>query len=584
MDESVYGGLRSFASYIGLIFFLTSTCWGQQTSTINNAQLSVAIRAKDGAYEVRLQDIARPVFVSRVAAEVDHRWLLSTDFARHGVAESNFEDELGPGKQLTVTFSGLSVKLDLVCILRLYNHRPFGDVKVRVRNRGPKSVTVQAIRIVDALGEPRVDLSAPVGVDRVMSDSFSEGPTMKIARLADSTKGMHRGEGTQLIYNQDSRQSLLLATLTSEKFLTILRLQVEQPSSGDVRIASFTAESTGTTEIQEEWGLYDTQPLELIELNLPVLPGEELSSERLLFAGGSDYHAQLEAYGEAVRLLHRARVGAKNLIGWWSWAAFYAGITEGSALTNARWLSEHLKGLGYEYFHIDEGYQYARGEYTTANATQFPHGMLRLGHQLCRLGLPFGIWTAPFEVSGRAWVYQHHHPDWLVHDARGKPIPIGFVARGTTDPLYVLDTTHRGAQEYLRRTYRTLTREWGVRYIKLDFMDSTAIEGYRYRPNTTALEAQHIGLSIIRNALGQHVLLDKDGSPMLNPVGIVDEGRISTDTAHSFHASKNAAPNVAARYYMNGNFYRSDPDAFTVSQQVISEQRGQQSESPLTLD
>jgi hypothetical protein len=122
--------------------------------------------------------------------------------------------------------------------------------------------------------------------------------------------------------------------------------------------------------------------------------------------------------------------------------------------------------------------------------------------------------------------------------------------------------------------------QWGARYIKLDFMDNTAIEGNYYRPHTTALEAQRIGLNIIREAVGQNVLLDKDGSPMLNPVGIVDDGRISRDTGHSFLRSKEAAPGIAARYYMNGNFFRDDPDAFTISRQVISDGPIHQ---PLTL-
>jgi len=50
----------------------------------------------------------------------------------------------------------------------------------------------------------------------------------------------------------------------------------------------------------------------------------------------------------------------------------------------------------------------------------------------------------------------------------------------------------------------------GVRYIKLDFMDNTAIEAYYHRPNTTALEAQRIGLEIIRQAV--KMLLDKDAA------------------------------------------------------------------------
>jgi alpha-galactosidase len=185
-------------------------------------------------------------------------------------------------------------------------------------------------------------------------------------------------------------------------------------------------------------------------------------------------------------------------------------------------------------------------------------------------------------VSQRASVYQHH-PDWLVHDAEGRPILIDYASRHG-DSLYVLDTTNPGAQQYLRQTYRVMTQEWGVRYIKLDFMDSSAIEGYYYRPHTTALEAERIGLEIIRETVGEQVLLDKDGSPMLTPVGLVDEGRLAPDTGHSFRASKDANPNIAARFYMNRNFYISDPDAFSVSTQVAPQESWHRSRQPLTLN
>jgi alpha-galactosidase len=59
---------------------------------------------------------------------------------------------------------------------------------------------------------------------------------------------------------------------------------------------------------------------------------------------------------------------------------------------------------------------------------------------------------------------------------------------------------------------------------------------------------------------------------MLNPVGIVDAGRISQDTGHTFEASRDAASGIAARYYMNRNFFIADPDAFTVSTQTVDDQ------------
>jgi hypothetical protein len=198
-----------------------------------------------------------------------------------------------------------------------------------------------------------------------------------------------------------------------------------------------------------------------------------------------------------------------------------------------------------------------------------------------RNGLRFGVWTAPFEVSERAWVFQNHK-EWLLHNSAGQLIHIGHVTE-QNDPLYVLDTTNPGAQNYLRHTYSTLYN-WGVRFIKMDFMDDTAVEGSYYRPNTTALEAQRIGLEIIRSSVGDDVVLDKDGSPMLNPVGIVDAGRISQDTGHTFDATRDAASGIAARYYMNRNFFIADPDAFTVSKQTVDDQSWHNRRRPLTLD
>ncbi|MGA9306050.1 MAG: PKD domain-containing protein, partial [Candidatus Sulfotelmatobacter sp.] len=220
-------------------------------------------------------------------------------------------------------------------------------------------------------------------------------------------------------------------------------------------------------------------------------------------------------------------------------------------------------------------------EFATPNATQFPHGLRFVGHHLIGNGLTFGLWTAPFEVTTRAWIYEHHK-DWLVHNAKGEPIPIGDVWNQNTDVLYALDTTHPDAQQYMRDTYKTLTREWGVRFIKLDFMDTTAIEGYHYRPNTTALEAQRIGLQVIRDAVGDEVILDKDGSPMLNPVGLVDTGRISADTGHSFERTRNAASGIAARFYMQRKFFVNDPDAFNVTATHLMERANEK--SSISLD
>jgi len=548
------------------VLIVATPCAAQQ---LTNDKLSVIVNAHDGSYQLALPG-GQPIFTSRVAAQVDHQWLRSSEYPRHQASESSFTDELGSGRQVTVTCGGLEGKADLVYVVQLYSQRPYAAVQVTVRNRTGREATVQAIRSVEALGEPTLNLGGHASADRVLSDSFSEDwPPLQIYDLEKAPGGMHRGVGSQLIYNRESKQSLFFGALTSNRLLALLRLQASGTGE-QTKIASDNVDFTGTTEIQRDFNLKGAPAEDQIELSLPLETGAELASERLMLQAGSDYHNQLLAYGEAIRQLHHARVSSETPIGWWSWTAFYGGINEGETMANADWQAEHLRSLGYKYFQIDEGYQYARGEYTTTNATQFPDGMRFVGNHISGNGLTFGVWTAPFEVTARAWVYEHHK-EWLVHNAKGEPIPLGQVWGQKTDVLYALDTTHPEAQEYLRQTYKTLVREWGVRFIKLDFMDTTAIEGYRYRPNTTALEAQRVGLQIIRDTVGDEVILDKDGSPMLSPVGLVDTGRISVDTGHSFQRTRDAAPGVAARFYMHRNFFVNDPDAFNTTGESFSD-------------
>jgi alpha-galactosidase len=545
--------------------------------------LQIMVDSADGTYTIAIPGSKSYALRAGVGVEVDGRWLHASDYPRHAVEHSQAQGYLGDATDWQVTYSGLNGQPDLIYHLRAYESEPFGDIQVTVRNTTGKAIHIESIRSVDATEGSIIDLGGPLLDNRVLSDSFSEDrPAMTIRNFADAEKQMHRAVGSQLIYNRQSHQSLFIGAITSDRFLTILRLHLAASSGNAPRAAAYEVDSTGTTEMAKENSLEHSPGEDQVPLSLPLAPGAELSSERVLFSLGTDYHWQLETYGSLIRQIHHARTNAPPLMGWWSWTAYYFGLNDAAALTNAQWEAEHLKSFGYNIFHIDEGYQYARGEYTTPNATLFPQGLATLEYKVRGLGLVPAIWTAPFEVSERSWVYENHK-DWLVKNAKGQPIHAGTV-EDNKDPLFVLDATNPGAQEYLRKTYSTLVNEWGVHYIKMDFMDDSGIEGYYYKPDTTALEAQRIGLKIIRDTVGDDVYLDKDGSVMLNPVGYVDYGRVSQDTGHTFGASKDAAPGIAARYYMNRNFFVADPDAFTVSTQTIADQTWHESDKPVTLD
>lgn len=561
---------------LGAIALFVTSPWlfGQPT-------LKVSIDRESGGYSIAAHGISGPVLSAAPAIMVEGKWISGRDYPQHRVRDAQVNGPLGSAGEQTVSYSGLAGAPDLILRIRTYSAEPFGEIQLTARNATDVVQHIERFRLLEAAGPEILNLGGDTASDRVLSDSFSEDrPAMQLRDLGDAEKQVHRAVGSQLIYNRQSHQSWFLGALTSDKFLSVLRLEMAGDRSTKTR--SYQVDSTGTTELLEENSLTDSPAEDRVELSIPLAAGADLSSERMLFSISDDYHHQLETYGRLIRELHHARISAPTPIGWWSWTAYYFGLNQGTALTNAEWLTQNLKPLGYTYFHMDEGYQFARGEYATPDSVLFPDGVAALERKVTAQGLIPGIWTAPFEVSERSWVFEHH-PEWLVHNANGKPIHLGLVTDGT-DRLYALDPTHPGAQEYLTRTYRTLVHDWGIRYIKMDFMEDSAVEGYYHVPNTTALEAQRIGIETVRNAVGEQVLLDKDGCELLNPVGLVDVGRISQDTGHTFSASKDAAPGIAARYYMNRNYFIADPDAFTVSAQTVDDQSWHGGQHPLTLD
>ncbi len=544
--------------------------------------------ARTGHYAY--SDAAGGVLRAGVAVRVRGRWVDDAAYPWHHASEGTFREASGAeGRQLVIVHGGRADLPTLTVTLRLHaaSGRPaWLEVALAARNPGQRALRVEGLRALSAgdgglaLGHAATGAAsagaaatgdAPRTGMRVLSDSYSEDrPILQVHDLGDEG-AVHRAVGSQLLHDLASGRSFLVGALRSARWITIERLHV---AAG--RVAGLDVESVGTTELARENSLEHSPPGDAVELSLPLRPGAVLEAEPLMVQFGDDYHAQLESYGDELRERLHARVSAPTPLGWWSWTSYYFGIDEGSALTNASALATRLRALGYDYFHVDEGYQFARGEYATPDAAAFPAGMRAFESRVTALGLLPGIWTAPFEVSERSWLYRHH-PEWLVHNAAGQPIHLGLVDR--EDQLYALDPTHPGAQDYLRSTYRTLTRDWGIRYIKMDFMEDSAVEGRHYRPDTTALEAQRIGLQVIRDTVGDGVLLDKDGSPMLNPVGLVDTGRISVDTSHAYDDIRLAAGGVAARYWMNRRLFINDPDAFMVSRQVTPDVG-----VPLTLD
>ena len=241
-------------------------CRAQQ---LTNGSLAVTVQTQDGSFQLATRAAAsRPVLSARAGAQIDHQWVRSNEYPQHRAAESTFSDSLGAGHQISVTSSGLQGKPNLVYTVQLYDESPYATVQVEVQNHTGRAVTVQAIRSVEAIGQPVIGIEGRESADRILSDSYSEDwPRLVIYDLGSGPRQMHRGAWSQVIYNRESAQSLFLGALSADRFVTLLHLMY-QGAGNDARITSYTVDSTGTTEIQKENSLRRAQAGEVIDLSL----------------------------------------------------------------------------------------------------------------------------------------------------------------------------------------------------------------------------------------------------------------------------------------------------------------------------
>src|SRR5438876_3355127 len=334
---------------LGLLMSSLNYAMPAEDTTSASQRLRVTVDGATGDYAIGQPGAASDVLTATVAAKVDGRWLHARDYPKHLVTESVANDDLGMAHEWTVRHSGLDSVPELLCILHSYMDRPLGQNQVQGFNGSRTTINVEAIRPMEATQGKIMDLGGPVPSDRVLSDSFSEDrPAMKIHDLTDA-EGMYRGVGSQLLYNRQSHLSFFVGALTSNRFLTVSRLHVGG-SLNAPQIQAFEVDSTGTTELTKENSLKQSPPEDQMELSLVLPPGGALDSEKLFFGVSGDYHSQLEMYGSLIRVLHHARISSPSLMGWWSWTAYYFGLNDGSALTNAHCLAHLFKSVGYRFF------------------------------------------------------------------------------------------------------------------------------------------------------------------------------------------------------------------------------------------
>lgn len=245
--------------------------------------------------------------------------------------------------------------------------------------------------------------------------------------------------------------------------------------------------------------------------------------------------------------------GNHSISGYCSWYYRYQNITEQEFRDDLESLRAVHDILKLTVVQIDDGYQSSHGDWLSTNSN-WPSSLFEIGSLIKESGFIPGIWTMPLLASTASTVYRDH-PDWFVKDHFGQIIHIPGWSPPPEDVWACLDVSNPMVKQHLFVTYSKLY-ESGFRYFKLDGLGLSYPSGSRCDANSTAISALREGIQIIRSAVGTSRIMSC-GIPFLASVGIVDQVRMSADTAPRWRSG--GVPDGSSSVRLLNDWEEQDP-------------------------
>jgi alpha-galactosidase len=300
----------------------------------------------------------------------------------------------------------------------------------------------------------------------------------------------------------------------------------------------------------------DTEGIEL-------RPGETWQLEPFIYLTSSDRDKLLDELASHLTTNHPPLRFPSPPTGWCSWYCFGPRVTAQQVLDNLDFIAKHAPGL--RYVQIDDGYQPAMGDWLETGAA-FGGNVQGVLKQIRERGFEPAIWVAPFVAEEKSHVFQQH-PDWFVKDADDKPLRSDRVTFGgwRHGPWYVLDGTHPEVQQHFENFFRTMKRDWGCTYFKLDANFWGAIHGGRFHdPHATRVEAYRRGMRAILRGVENSFVLGCN-HPIWPSLGLIHGSRSSNDIKRTWERIETTARQNLSRNWQNGRLWWNDSDAIVLT-------------------
>ena len=470
---------------------------------------------------------------------------------------------------LNTQFSGLKILLN-IC---LFTEKSLAGIQIKIINDSDYALTLHQISplLIPAGG---LQLGSSASKDTAFysqgwqswshTSTYGVGQKQHISYLGPFQNPMVANPGTPqsnrpsvftgdmfgVLGDRGSRVGLLAGFLSQREHFGSLEAKLEPQASLQMWANGHDAKSAPGQNIPTDWAV-----LSFLDLDVPDPMGQYLS---------------------AVAAEHGIESKETVPVGWCSWYQFYEDISEDVIESNLNSVISLEPELPLPLFQIDDGFETYPGDWFDFDPA-FPNGLTAIVEETKQAGLTPGLWLAPFIVHPKAKLVEQH-PEWLLHNARGKPVNAGFVWNKFT---YALDLTNPDALDYVCDVISTAVNDWGFEYLKLDFLYAAALKGVFQDQTRTRAQVLRMGLEALREAAGPDVTMLACGCPLGSALGLFEAMRISADVSGHWNphfppvspilknephmpSARNALHNIITRSHLHRHWWINDPDCLLV--------------------
>jgi len=315
---------------------------------------------------------------------------------------------------------------------------------------------------------------------------------------------------------------------------------------------------------------------------LALAPGETIDLETFAVGLFDDARLGLEAYADAVARVYNIRLPPMPTVHC-TW--YVDGASRESVMTGrTAYAASVLKPFGMDVMQIDDGWQLGSSSngpkkvFIGHNPTgPYPSGMKPIADTIRAAGMTPGIWLIPFAGSSDdPWFADKTH--WFAKKPDGKPYDTRW--GGTC-----FDLTRDDTRAYLKDVIRTLTRDWGYTYLKMDGLYTGASLNLNYvcdtfredeigqavlsDPSVTQIQMMRESLRLVRETAGPDVFLLGCCTPQNMrsagaAYGLVHAMRIGPDNGANWSAMLRGPEYGAWNYFLHRRVWYNDPDPLYV--------------------